>query len=49
MTPLSEQETETLELFGTAAAKAYVNQERRLRQVLCNVTTSMSTGSSATS
>jgi hypothetical protein len=49
MTPVSEQETETHELFGTATARAYVNQERRLRQVVSDVTTSRSTAPSVTS
>jgi hypothetical protein len=33
MTPANEHEAETYELFGTTAAKAYVDDERRLRDV----------------
>ena len=31
MTPVSEHKAETHELFGTAAARAYLDHERRLR------------------
>jgi hypothetical protein len=33
MTPVSEHEVETHELFGTAAARAYVDRERRLKEL----------------
>jgi hypothetical protein len=36
MTPVSEREAETHELFGTTAAKAYVERERHLRDVRAN-------------
>jgi hypothetical protein len=49
MTPVRESEHETHELFGTAAARAYVNQERHLREVLRNVTGSVTPGSAAAS
>jgi hypothetical protein len=48
MTPVRESEHETHELFGTAAARAYVNQERHLREVR-NVTGSVTPGSAAAS
>jgi len=49
MTPVSEQEVETHELFGTAAAKAYVDHERRLKEVLRNAAASEAAVSSAAS
>jgi hypothetical protein len=50
MTPVSEHDAETHELFGTAAAKAYVERERRLRDVLHNnVTAAVPAASSVTS
>jgi hypothetical protein len=33
MTPVGHDETETHELFGTAAAQAYVEQRRRVKQI----------------
>jgi hypothetical protein len=33
MTPVSEHEVETHELFGTAVARAYVDRERRLKEL----------------
>ena len=33
MTPLADSDVDTLELFGTKSAQAYVNQEERLRRV----------------
>jgi hypothetical protein len=47
MTPVSEHETETHELFGSAAAKAYLDDERRLRDVRRSVTTAVPAASSA--
>jgi hypothetical protein len=49
MTPVSEHEAETHELFGTAAAKAYLDHARRLRYVRRNVITAMPAASSAAS
>jgi len=49
MTPVSEHKAETHELFGTAAARAYLDHERRLRDVRRNVTTAVPAASPAAS
>jgi hypothetical protein len=47
MTPVSEHEAETHELFGTAAARAYVDHERRLRDVYRSAAAAVPAASSA--
>ena len=49
MKPVSEHKAETHELFGTAAARAYLDHERRLRDVRRNVTTAVPAASPAAS